>query len=125
MQIKQLYRMQAVTETVCSYMNVRWDKITRDDRTNHIKNTRHICAYFLRNIRNDDGTRVWSSNEIAQHLGYESHGSVIHAERVIKKTLEKECELSTQVKEIDKLLDEATYSEGIKKSYNKTDNDIK
>ena len=122
-EIPQLYRMQAIIEVVCDYYKIRPDQMKRRDRRTRYIWPRQVCAFFLRGITKD-GDPLWSFNEISRNVGLGTHSTVKHSCKKVYEKINKSPKLNNDIDSISLLLDDATYSDGFKKHYQRSYSNI-
>lgn len=119
----QLYRMQAIIETVCDYYRVRPDQMRRRDRRKKYILPRQVAIYFLRGIIKDE-LPLWSFNEIASNVGISTHSTVIHANKKVVELMNADHRILNDIENISELLEVATYSEGFRKEYKRNPKNV-
>ena len=112
----QLYRLQAIIQTVCDYYRIRPDQMKRKDRRTKYRWARQVCAYFLRSI-DQDGKAVWSYPIIAREIGLDTHATAIHCVTVVARDIITDPIRAKEIKEIDDALNYVTFSSGLTKEF--------
>jgi chromosomal replication initiation ATPase DnaA len=88
----------------------------RKDRRGKYIWPRQVAAYFLRGIT-ENGTHLWSLNEIASNVGLDTHSTVLHSIKVVNNMCDTDPVKKKSVTELNEILDYVTFSSGLNKIY--------
>jgi chromosomal replication initiation ATPase DnaA len=70
--------LQVLKDIISEHFGVKWEDVLRKDRSQNVKDARHVAGYLLRHVFH------MHLREVAALIGLNDHTSVVHLTRKIK-----------------------------------------